>query len=150
MAWDSGTFTRDGGSTKWKADENAGTGIESERHDTHDQELADGINQCLNKNGENPATANISMGGNKLTNVAAGTTPSDAVRYDQLPITLTAWTPTYSATGAMTFTGVSTTSANYTQVGKLVFFQLDAIETCLLYTSPSPRDGLLSRMPSSA
>ena len=25
-----------------------------------------------------------------------------------------------------------------------------AIETCLLYTSPSPRDGLLSRMPSSA
>ena len=27
---------------------------------------------------------------------------------------------------------------------------LSGIETCLLYTSPSPRDGLLSRMPSSA
>ena len=27
---------------------------------------------------------------------------------------------------------------------------LDVINTCLLYTSPSPRDGLLSRMPSSA
>ena len=26
----------------------------------------------------------------------------------------------------------------------------DRIKTCLLYTSPSPRDGLLSRMPSSA
>ena len=26
----------------------------------------------------------------------------------------------------------------------------DEIEDCLLYTSPSPRDGLLSRMPSSA
>ena len=26
----------------------------------------------------------------------------------------------------------------------------DGMETCLLYTSPSPRDGLLSRMPSSA
>ena len=26
----------------------------------------------------------------------------------------------------------------------------DYIDTCLLYTSPSPRDGLLSRMPSSA
>ena len=26
----------------------------------------------------------------------------------------------------------------------------DTIATCLLYTSPSPRDGLLSRMPSSA
>ena len=28
--------------------------------------------------------------------------------------------------------------------------QTDAFMTCLLYTSPSPRDGLLSRMPSSA
>ena len=27
---------------------------------------------------------------------------------------------------------------------------IDAITACLLYTSPSPRDGLLSRMPSSA
>ena len=27
---------------------------------------------------------------------------------------------------------------------------VEAIYTCLLYTSPSPRDGLLSRMPSSA
>ena len=27
---------------------------------------------------------------------------------------------------------------------------IDLIGTCLLYTSPSPRDGLLSRMPSSA
>ena len=26
----------------------------------------------------------------------------------------------------------------------------EKVETCLLYTSPSPRDGLLSRMPSSA
>ena len=26
----------------------------------------------------------------------------------------------------------------------------EAMEACLLYTSPSPRDGLLSRMPSSA
>ena len=26
----------------------------------------------------------------------------------------------------------------------------EQLKTCLLYTSPSPRDGLLSRMPSSA
>ena len=26
----------------------------------------------------------------------------------------------------------------------------EALKACLLYTSPSPRDGLLSRMPSSA
>ena len=29
-------------------------------------------------------------------------------------------------------------------------FNLDQLNVCLLYTSPSPRDGLLSRMPSSA
>ena len=34
---------------------------------------------------------------------------------------------------------------------KISIDQLDAwCEDCLLYTSPSPRDGLLSRMPSSA
>ena len=33
-----------------------------------------------------------------------------------------------------------------------VFYQnlFDGVMSCLLYTSPSPRDGLLSRMPSSA
>ena len=31
-----------------------------------------------------------------------------------------------------------------------LFNLLSSIQTCLLYTSPSPRDGLLSRMPSSA
>ena len=32
----------------------------------------------------------------------------------------------------------------------LIEYNYDLITTCLLYTSPSPRDGLLSRMPSSA
>ena len=30
------------------------------------------------------------------------------------------------------------------------WFQHMVVQLCLLYTSPSPRDGLLSRMPSSA
>ena len=34
-------------------------------------------------------------------------------------------------------------------LGDIVFVELPDIG-CLLYTSPSPRDGLLSRMPSSA
>ena len=36
------------------------------------------------------------------------------------------------------------------QKGKLPPQAIDLEEACLLYTSPSPRDGLLSRMPSSA
>ena len=34
--------------------------------------------------------------------------------------------------------------------GKSLTIHLDDTNSCLLYTSPSPRDGLLSRMPSSA
>ena len=32
----------------------------------------------------------------------------------------------------------------------VALYEIDSPEVCLLYTSPSPRDGLLSRMPSSA
>ena len=32
----------------------------------------------------------------------------------------------------------------------LIRYDIENISDCLLYTSPSPRDGLLSRMPSSA
>ena len=35
-------------------------------------------------------------------------------------------------------------------VGVLRLNPADPLSSCLLYTSPSPRDGLLSRMPSSA
>ena len=47
----------------------------------------------------------------------------------------------------------STTTENYYSikgVGTLQGWNVDSTKTCLLYTSPSPRDGLLSRMPSSA
>ena len=36
------------------------------------------------------------------------------------------------------------------EAGKDSFAFFDHFSNCLLYTSPSPRDGLLSRMPSSA
>ena len=38
----------------------------------------------------------------------------------------------------------------FSGVASVFTFQALAVWTCLLYTSPSPRDGLLSRMPSSA
>ena len=42
--------------------------------------------------------------------------------------------------------GVVSQEINFSQFEKVI----DIVTTCLLYTSPSPRDGLLSRMPSSA
>ena len=37
-----------------------------------------------------------------------------------------------------------------TEADRVRILRDDGINACLLYTSPSPRDGLLSRMPSSA
>ena len=42
------------------------------------------------------------------------------------------------------------TNAKYMRVNHTGEICAQALYSCLLYTSPSPRDGLLSRMPSSA
>ena len=49
-------------------------------------------------------------------------------------------------TGGASGIGAATVAAFAEQGAKVGFLDRD----CLLYTSPSPRDGLLSRMPSSA
>jgi|TARA_R110000744_G_C19311952_1_gene556799 hypothetical protein len=57
MAFSSGAFTRTNGtntgSTLWNADKVAGTKITSSNHDTHDQDLANGINATVMKAGTN-------------------------------------------------------------------------------------------------
>ena len=46
--------------------------------------------------------------------------------------------------------GVAEDSQQSIKISKPHGYNLGAVSACLLYTSPSPRDGLLSRMPSSA
>jgi hypothetical protein len=88
MSWSGGTYTRTNGTYSgaqvWESDEANGFDIDSDRHDTHDQDLATGINNCLNKNGQNAMTANLAMGGNKVTGLANGTAATDAVTKSQL------------------------------------------------------------------
>ena len=68
------------------------------------------------------------------------------------------WDPTTSSTTTTTTSTTTSPPKFKTMIdqGRIVNCQLDPIECyileerCLLYTSPSPRDGLLSRMPSSA
>lgn len=91
MPWSgAGVFTRtDGtrtGATVWAQAKAALIKILSTAHDTHDQDLAAGINACLAKNGENAATGNIPMGGYKLTGLAAGASAGESVRYEQVQL----------------------------------------------------------------
>ena len=60
MPWNgSGAFSRVFGSTGWVNDRNASTLILATRHDTHDQDLSDGINLCITKDGQSKPAATI-------------------------------------------------------------------------------------------
>ena len=55
----------------------------------------------------------------------------------------------YTASGSAA-SAIETLTDIDRQVSAHLVVGRDGLITCLLYTSPSPRDGLLSRMPSSA
>jgi hypothetical protein len=87
MPWNLGNFTRTNGQfvgpTVWQQDEAAAIDIDSDRHDVHDQDIATGINECLNKAGQNSPTADIPMGGNLLIGLGAGTAPAHSITLGQ-------------------------------------------------------------------
>ena len=91
-------------------------------------------------------------------------TPTETGEIPVLPMTakdeLAFKTPDAMMSGQATVDVIQSCVPNFKNAWKMVNFDTDAVllairiatygETCLLYTSPSPRDGLLSRMPSSA
>ena len=86
-----------------------------------------------------------------------GTNPNrwGAVRFDAAILSSSAFTDSALFTlNSATLTLVERTDRdanNGTMTGRVgAAFYDTATNSCLLYTSPSPRDGLLSRMPSSA
>lgn len=79
MAWSGGNFTRIYGNNGWTNDATLGVGIEAGRHDIQDNDLKDGIDQCLNKTGQNSMTGDLNLGGYRPTNVAAGTAAAPAL-----------------------------------------------------------------------
>lgn len=79
------TFTRtDGtrtGDTAWTQAAAANVNIKASDHDTHDSDLADGIESCLKKDGGNTATNDIPMGGFTLTNISAAGARTEPARF---------------------------------------------------------------------
>lgn len=93
MPWNGGgVFTRDNGfqtgPSVWQLDKAGGIKIVSDRHDTHDQDLAAGINACLAKNGENVATGNLNLGAFRITNAGNAVADGDLATLGQVKGTL--------------------------------------------------------------
>lgn len=73
-----------------------GTTIEVSQHNPVFEDVAQALTDSLPRDGSAPMTGNLAMGSNKITGLAAGTNPADAVRFDQLP-SITPTTATLTA-----------------------------------------------------
>ena len=88
MPWSGGIFSRtDGtrsGTDVWTRAKAALVGILATSHDTHDQDVATGINNCLARDGQNAATGDLNAGLHKVINVATCTATTDAGNKDYI------------------------------------------------------------------
>jgi hypothetical protein len=66
MGWSGGTFTR---VHDWTTDAGSAINIEASRMDAEDDNFQGGIDACLHKAGQNAATGNLPMAGNRHTGV---------------------------------------------------------------------------------
>jgi hypothetical protein len=92
MPWDTPQkkFIRENGRfvgpVVWNDDAVADVDVDSLGHDTHDQDIADGITKTLNIDGINAMLADLDVGTFKLLNVADGTEAPDGINFGQFTV----------------------------------------------------------------
>jgi hypothetical protein len=59
-----------------------GQTISATEHNTQRDDMAVALTTCVTRDGQSPATANLPMGGFKLTGLAAGSGAGESVRYE--------------------------------------------------------------------
>lgn len=92
-----------------------GTTISSTAFNALTADFATGFSTCLTKDGQTSATANIPMGNNKLTGLAAGTATTDAANFGQLKtFGVPGYTTTATAAGVTTLTVADTIDQFFT------------------------------------
>jgi hypothetical protein len=132
MPWSGGAFSRTNGvhtgATLWVQDRDAGTKILATRHDTHDQDLADGINATLEKSGSNAATGNLDIGSNRITLVADGTAKTDAATVNQIQSNAPAFQATDTGTANAYVIALSPAITAYA-AGQAITFKAGAAST---------------------
>ena len=61
----------------------SGTTISSTTTNSTNSDIATALSNCVTRDGQSPATANLPLGGFKITGLDAGTSTGDSVRWDQ-------------------------------------------------------------------
>ena len=119
----SGTFVINSAGTPYVS----GTVISSTAANSLNSDLATGLSTALCKDGQSTPTANIGLGGFKITNLGAGTVASDAARLSQVQNYGT--TTLISITGVDTLTGVVTPTLSAYVAGQVFSFVVAATNT---------------------
>ncbi len=70
----------------WTNERDADYNIDATKFDVENDAFAAGINNCIAKDGQNAATADLPMGGNKHTGVAKGTASTHYARVSQVQV----------------------------------------------------------------
>jgi len=91
MSWSGGLFTREvivapvrSGDSIWQEDAATPLNILADRVDSHDQDLAVGINQCLNRDGSNIMLGPLDMGSFPVKNLPFHAINADAIRLGEI------------------------------------------------------------------
>lgn len=115
-----------------------GTTIEAADWNTVNEDIKAALTKAITRDGQSPALADLSLGGFKITNLAAAINPSDALRYDQRfaaaggPITHNAYTTPIAVAIAATTT-INTTNSN--------IFTVSLTQNTTLAFNPANPDG---------
>jgi hypothetical protein len=106
----------------------SGQTIEVENHNPPLEDIAQALTDSLPRDGSAPMTGNLSMGGSKVTGLAAATAPGDAVRFEQIGVPITALNAlTPAADRVPYFTGPTTAAlATFTAAGRALVDDADA------------------------
>ena len=111
----SGTFVR---VYNWVTDAANAVNITASRMDGEDDGFASGLSNCLTRDGQSPALANIPLGGFKITGMANGAAATDAVAFGQISSFAPLASPTFTGVPAAPTAAVDT---NTTQLATTAF-----------------------------
>lgn len=88
-----------------------GTTIDATVANSVNTDFATGLTNCLTRDGQSPATANVPMGGFRLTGLGAATARTDAIQYAQVQDGSPTYLTSVSGTNTVTATAAASMAA---------------------------------------